>query len=440
MIKDQNKGLFYLALALVGLLALGMRWYYLTHSQVYQPIRGDAAQYYSYAWNLVNHQTFSNAVPNSAVVDPDSYRDPGYPLFLAAWMSLVENQNQWYSTVLLAQGLLGGLFALLLMLLARPWLGLKWLLPAGVITALWPHGITINGYLLSETLLGFLVLLGLLLVSTGLRRRSLTWTIAGGVTLSAAGLTNAVLLPFAPLVAAGLWIGKPELRKLAVFLLVAALALPGAWAVRNSQLPASDSAMGRAGQNLVQGSWPEYHDAYIQSINGDPAARQTMDQIDQEILGLATSPFEGGRKILQRMGQRPVHYIGWYLSKPVLLWGWDIRIGQGDIYVYPTPVSPFETHWPYRLVVAICHGLNGLLLVLMVVGVGFSWPRLRQGDPIAMLVSGCVVFVTLVYCVFQSEPRYSIAFRPLEILLACVGLEGLWRMVQAKVRPRDTDA
>jgi hypothetical protein len=55
------------------------------------------------------------------------------------------------------------------------------------------------------------------------------------------------------------------------------------------------------------------------------------------------------------------------------------------------------------------------------------WPR--QQPPGSLLASTLIlVFVTAVYTVLQSEPRYSIACRPLEILLATFALHrgGLW--------------
>jgi hypothetical protein len=49
----------------------------------------------------------------------------------------------------------------------------------------------------------------------------------------------------------------------------------------------------------------------------------------------------------------------------------------------------------------------------------------------AVVVAGLFFYVTVVYSILQSEPRYSIAFRPAEILLFVTMLVWLWRAVAA---------
>lgn len=142
-----SRGWWLLALALVFLFALALRGYYLTTAMVYEPIRGDAVQYHAYAWNLLHHGVFSMAAPGSAQVLGDSFRDPGYPAFLALGMGLFGEFDAWYPAVLLAQGLLGALTVVLLMLAARGWLADRWLVGAGVLMAVWPHSITITSFL-----------------------------------------------------------------------------------------------------------------------------------------------------------------------------------------------------------------------------------------------------------------------------------------------------
>src|SRR3954464_138262 len=113
-----------MAVSVVVAVALLLRWYYVVTALVDNPIRGDAAQYYSYAWNLLNHHVFSMAKPGAELVVPDSYRAPGYPLLLAGWMALVDDFDLWVGAVVLTQCILGALTAGMTMLLARFWLPL----------------------------------------------------------------------------------------------------------------------------------------------------------------------------------------------------------------------------------------------------------------------------------------------------------------------------
>lgn len=446
-----------LAMGLVVVLAMGLRWYYVSTAMVYHPIRGDAIQYHAYAWNLAHYGIFSKALPGAAVVVADSYRDPGYPLFLAAWMRLLGNGAAWYAAVLLSQALLGALTVGVAMRIGRRWLSPAWTVVAGVLMAVWPHTITINGYVLSETLMMFLCASALWLSVIASERRS-TWLMAAaGLVFSCAALTNAVLLPFALILAVLLaWRGHLT-RRLLLALIIGSLVLPAGWAVRNMQLAPGSSSTDRALVNLVQGAWPAYHRAYIAAVNGHPNGRRVLDAINRETHLLERDPAQGAQAIAHRFAQAPGHYLAWYvLRKPVLLWGWRIRIGQGDIYVYPTFNSPFNTQVVWRVIAALCHALNRPIMLLMLMGILLAAcvrgtapvtalgemdakPRRMALDASAILV----LYVTAIYTLLQAEPRYSIAFRPYEMLLAvtAMGWATAWlRRVRQRKLPSAPDS
>jgi len=415
-----------LLLAGIGLLAFVLRWYYVTHAIVDSPIRGDAIEYYSYAWNLLHHGVFSLAKPNVAQIVSDSFRDPGYPVFLAAWIGALEEFPDWYLSLLIGQAVLGALTVVLLMDAARGWLPPRWIGGAGVLMAIWPHSITIAGYVLSETLFGFLLALALYVLSVALRRSS-TWLMAAaGLVFGMAALTNAVAIPLAPLLALLLWLMKRVPKRLLPTLALAALLLPLCWMLRNAHVGGASSG-GRAAMNLVQGSWPEYHDSfYRNAMYGDAEARQNLEKMSAEYRLVQEHPAQGLGAIAQRMSAAPGRYIGWYLGKPVLLWDWNIRVGAGDIYVYPTPYSPFYDKLPLRVIVALCHALNPVLMLFMLIGWIAAWLRRRQAEPMAIVMAATAMFVTAVYSVLQAEPRYSIPFRGIELLLAAYGA---WQLV-----------
>jgi len=440
-----NRWLWPLALFSLTMFALALRWYYVSTAVVLNPVRGDAVQYYSYAWNLVHHGIFSKDVPSAPAINPDNYRDPGYPLFLALWMKALGAGSTWYAAVLLCQALLGALTVTLATQLGRYWLPPSWAISAGLLMAVWPHSIAINGYLLTETLFGFLSALAMLLCARACRQVNPWWAIVAGLAFGAAALTNAILLPFAVLLAGFLGWRKLVPRRICLALAVGALLLPGAWAIRNTQItvPKSDgSSMDRALQNLVQGTWPSYHSAWRNSALGDAAtqarARVTLRAMDVEYNTLRVSPVKGTKAILQRLGEHPMQYAAWYLlQKPYQLWDWDIQIGQGDIYVYPTKNAPFQTSPAWIALAAICHAINPLLMFLALASFWVAWSRARlyiarsaPANEAALVSVICLVmFATLVYTALQAEPRYSIAFRPFEMLLALTTLAGFnqWR-------------
>ncbi len=410
---------------LSSLLALAFRWYFVTHAQVLQSvdqenIRGDAVQYYRYAWNMVHRGVFSSASPASPTAIPNSFRDPGYPTLMAGVLALTNSFQSFYATMLLLQGLLGSVTIAMLIVAFRTWLSTAWLAVAGCIMAIWPHSVTITAYLLSETLLAFLCAGGFLALSWAIRRPTYGTFVAAGFAFGTAAMTNAVLIPFGAVLAAVLWWRHHTTGRLALTLALTSLVLPMAWGVRSLTLPPAASATSRAITNLVQGSWPTYHVAYQLAAQGDEDSIEQLAGMQYEMNLLQKDPGAGVTLMQHRMAQLPLPYLFWYLSKPKLLWDWDIRIGQGDIYVYATRLSPFAKGGPWSPLEGICFVMNPLLMIMALVGVIagiFSNGR----NPILTSVTVLILFVTFVYSVLQSEPRYSIPFRGLEIALAASG-------------------
>lgn len=434
---------WWLLLLSIGLLAFGFRYYYLTHAQVLQPFydqqhaRADGVEYYAYARNLVHHGVFSKAPEGTFPLIGDSFRDPGYPVFLAAWMKIYPTWPSWYPAVLLSQGMLSALSVMLALYIGRQWMPIAWLAGGGVLMAVWPHNVSMSSFLLSESLFGFFCMLGVALLTLGVHRRSVAWTGVAGVGFALGALTNAVLLPFAPLLGLYLFFRRYITLAMLAWLLAGALILPAAWMGRNISLPPAMgvSSTGRALDTLVFGSWPDFYEALNASRRKDPAAVAYLDKVAWEVALINQNLMAGLTEVARRISADPPGYARWYLSKPALLWGWSIRLGQGDIYVYPTRNSPFEENVAYRAVAAVCHTINRLLFFFMLLGWALAlWSR--QKAPGSLTASTLLLaFITAVYTTLQSEPRYSIACRPLEILLATFSLYRITVWLSPKLRP-----
>lgn len=427
--------------AAVVMLALLVRTLYVWMGSVEYPIRGDVNQYVLYAWNMSHRGTFSTALPDAAEPVPDSYRNPGYPAFLAAAMLaaghadlplragpgastvLGYDSDTWMRIALAAQVLLGTLTVWLVMLLGRLWLPAPASLGAGLVTALWPHLVTFSGVLLSETLFAFALTASLLLLvvatAAGSTRRVAFAGLAWGLTC----LINPIVALF-PLIVAP-FVGRKSARLAWIFLAAFAL-LPGLWAARNALETKGRGSAQRIEENFVQGSWPQYLAAYNTRFGND-ISRRIVAAAGAEVKLLEASPSRGIREIASRMALDPPYYLKWYLiDKPFLLWDWHIRIGAGDIYFLPVGHSAFERipllravatflRWCNPLVFLLAGGVALASVVLAVAG------RRRTG--FAVLALGlCAVYLTGVHAVLQAEPRYSIPYRPIEILLAATAL------------------
>lgn len=422
--RQPSPTLQWLVVAGCALLAWMARHYYVDTVVIDGPIRGDAVAYFSYASNLAEHGVFSSARPGSGEpLVPDSYRDPGYPFLVAALMRLLGGEA-WYPALLQLQAALGAATVGLALALGRRWLTTSWLAAAGILMAFWPHSITITSYFLTETLAGFLSLLWLWLLATV--GRDWRGAFLAGLVAGMAGLVNAVLLPAAAIIAMLLWVTGKAGRGAAAALLLGSLVLPGAWAVRGLELEqdatVTTTSSGRASQNLIQGSWPEYHDSWRACIHGDPGACEVQKRINGEITLLHATPAAGVREAVSRMQADPLKYARWYGAKPFLLWDWSIRMGEGDVFVYPAIESAYRANAVYRASSAIAYTLNPWLFVLAAAfcaGVALGW---RVAVPEAVALAAFLLYVTGVFWVFQSEPRYSIPFRSLQLLAAVAAL------------------
>jgi hypothetical protein len=408
--------------------AFVLRYWFVSTAWIEHPVRGDALDYVSYAANLIRHHVFSVA-SGSAPVVPDNYRDPGYPTFLAPFLDFIHDAGLRYRWLQTTQALLGALTVTAYLCLARRWLTLPWLTATAILLAVWPHSITAPAYLLSETLLGFLVAVGLATVANGMAEHRLGRLAAGGLMFGCASLTNAVVAPFLPLVAAAGWISQPDRRRRWSVLLIASLALPGLWTLRNAISAEGPAASQRAVTNLVQGSWPEYHSAWLESLSGDPAATATTHRINRDVDLAVRDRAAGMTSLVTRLAAEPGKYALWYASKPALLWSWSMRIASGHIYVFPTRNSPLESNDVAWYTMRALEIANPFIAVLALLGCGVAIVGLA--DRQATITGLFLVYVTAVYALLQSEPRYAVPFRGAEIVVALLGMSWLSKVLRS---------
>lgn len=421
---SQRRWQGWVLMVLVVGFALGLRLYYVTHAVVFQPVntpgaKGNAVQYYNYARNLVQHGVFSADPVGTAHPIGDSFRDPGYPVFLAAWMKVFPQWNNWYAAVLFSQAALSAATVGLWLIIGRRWMPPGWLLAAGLLMAIWPHSIVMSSHLLSETLYGFLISVAIFAFTAGMDKPTFRWAVISGICFSLAAYTNSVVLPLAALLAIYRVAGRHMPLKLAVAMVATTACLAAPWMIRNSMQRADQpSSTDRALTNLVQGSWPLYHAADMAFINThDPWAANIMAQINGEIATIEANRREGLAMMWRRMADRPEHFILWYLQKPALLWDWNIRIGVRDIYMHATYHSPFDDNPAWRATEAVCQTINMPLAALALIACMLAL-RKNSSSEKAAAAALLLLFVTLVHSLLQAEPRYSIPYRCGEIMLA----------------------
>lgn len=417
---------FRASMLLVVVLALVVRIAFLLGMDVQAHIAGDINDYVHYAWNLGQHGVYSSAAADPTQLPlADSFRPPGYPLFLLLCMWLAGFGSGWLAWAHALQILASATTVLLTMLLGRTWLKPGLSLLAGALLAVWPHHVVFASTLLSETLLGLCIVLALYLVTVAHHKRSVGWAAAAGIAFGYAALVNTLVALF-PVLVAALLLHSRERRKLAFAFLPSFLAIPVLW-LAMAPTPPSETPNGldRAAMNLIQGSWPQYHLAWRTRMDNE-VSQQIMDMISDEVALVLQDRPAGLASMSDRFAHDPTRFIRWYtLEKPWLLWDWDIRLGWHGIHFLPTTSSPFESNPALRVLHASMRAANPIIFMLAILAVLFLLKTRLRGHrtPLpAIITAGFTVYVTVLHALLQAEPRYSIAYRPGQLLLASTAL------------------
>jgi 4-amino-4-deoxy-L-arabinose transferase-like glycosyltransferase len=433
------------AIVIVTLFAIALifRLQYITHTTVNVPLRADARSYIVYAYNMLNHGIFSNQL--SASPSPDAYLAPGYPAFLAVIMSVtganldntgeqLTNLNSFYEVVLYAQAFVGAITSVITFLIGIYILPTWGAFLAAFLVATNPHLISLGGYVITETIFAFAVSTTLLLYIVSFKKN-------GYICFAICGLLSAVTYAikteflFMPIILATVSFlayrkfkvyGLPSISKgLTVFLTVFLLIVTS-WLVRNeiSVADASQTSSDRALRNFIVGS---HHDFFeIWGANSQDPNNPAIGDI-QAVQGSWT---EFLAMLLERILDNPFHYLKWYLvDKPITLWSWNILVGWGDIYVYPVSSSLYDSSYVAKGIYTAFKKSHAVILFMTFIGcVIMIFSFARTGAVGIMVVGGTIVYFTVIYCIFQSDARYSIPLRP-EMYLCAVFF--LWNGISA---------
>lgn len=121
----------------------------------------------------------------------------------------------------------------------------------------------------------------------------------------------------------------------------------------------------------------------------------------------------------------PLRYLGWYMRKPLELWGWSIGVGMGDIYAFPTYNSPLSGTGIVRASTDLMLFASPLVLGLAAVGLIILLTRRRAWPPALWLGARAVCVVTAIFTALQRYARYAVPYHGIEWVLASVALHTL---------------
>jgi len=389
-----------------------------------RPVRNDSIHYVQYANNLVKYYTFSKDKGNVSP-EPDSFWAPGYPAFIAASIIIEDKTGiNAYILIMYSQAVLGALTAVLTLLLGRFFLKQNWSMIPAIFVSLSPHLISIGSYLLTETLFSFLFLAAIYSFSSSFFNIKKWLLSVSGLLFGLSYLVNPVMLftPILLVLAAGHISSTQKnmlstsIKQMLIFCLIPFFVVVVAWSARNiiSVPPSQSSSSDRLLTNLVIGSHSNFFDIWRANPR-DPRNPATKD--NETIKGSLTAFV---RLLSARILENPGHYAKWYLfDKPILLWGWNIIVGYGDIFIYPLISSLYDQSNMALATYSIMKSLHYCLLGFATLGLYFILKKTASTPTIPIFLYITLIYISAVYVITQSEPRYSIALRP-EMYLCAV--------------------
>jgi len=412
-----------LALGLIVLLGAYLRFGAAAFTVVDSPIRADAAQYVAYAYNLRLHDTYSRQidalVEPGVVPRPDALRSPGYPLFLYpfTWSA---DLDRFGKDVVFAQAAISTATIVIVYVVATPVVGPAWALGVALLTAVSPHLVTINTYLLSEALFTFGIAIALLLTwRAQVADRRSAWLLAG-LVLGWAALVRPTLLYFVPFLALFIAFGANSRTRArdAVLLTLGFLFVIGSWVLRNWLV------LGVAGDNTLTIS-TLHHGMYPGFVyEGHPESFGFPNRFDPDAARIGASMGSVVAAIVERFQGDFWGHAAWYAEKPLWLFRWGIIAGQGDVFVYPTLASPYYDQAFFKATRQFMYWLHAVLVWLAFGGAALAWlPQLTRSMPaerlfMLRLISVAYIYFIFVHVIGAPFPRYSIPIRPLTYILA----------------------
>ncbi len=427
----------YVLLAIL-LVALDLRIQSVAHSVVDTPVRADAREYVLYAHNLKNYGVYSRtdtlATSNPTTPVPDAKRAPLYPLLLTLFLDQEPTLDN-IVTVTRVQAVISTLTVLLVFSVARRILPVPLALAAAALTAISPHLVTMNIYLLSETLFCFFVVLTVFLIAKSEKDPGVVTPALAGLTLGAAALTHPMLLYLILPLAVFLlhsWGWKPGWKKIAVLVLGFGV-LYGAWIGRNINTlgaPGDNTLMLAALRTGVYVDMMYRNDpqSYGYPYRFDPRFEETSRDLPAVVA-----------EIVRSFREAPSAQLRWYLSgKPLTAWSWSNIEGPGDVFVYPVESTPYRYLPQFKATHALMEAAHWILVVLMAGGIVIAWlPPRRSGLSkdmmfIARAVSIFLLYHAAVMMIGFPLPRYAIPMRPFLHIMSMLPIALAVRWIAAK--------
>lgn len=433
------------ALTLITTLGLYMRCESVVRTNVVIPLRRDAKDYFFYAYNLRFKDTYSRTAVDpdnpTAPVPPDSVRSPGYPLFLLPFVDGPPTR-QMLTEIALAQAILSTLTILFAFLLYLAFLPRSGALLASLLTALSPHLIAGNSYVLTESLFSFLVVVSAWSLTHLMANPSPVRAGVAGISIGIAALVRPAMqfLPFAAFIPLLHSCRRRDGLRLGAYMLLGFILTLSPWLIRNVSVHSTSNDNSLMADFLHHGIYPEF--MYENNPDTKPFPHR-VDPRTPEIEGNARAILE---EILTRCIDHPGLYLKWYLvGKPIAFWSWNTVQGWRDVFTYAVAETPYHDDELFKWTHTLMYGFHWPLVVLCLLGSLLAWnPRaMKSFDPrtasMARLLSCYILYFTVLHMIGAPFPRYAFPLRPLQFGMAVFTVVLAYRHLRGRL-PRSSEA
>jgi hypothetical protein len=408
-----------------------------TATRVERPIRNDAKDYVSYAWNLkifgVYSLDHSNLLYGSASTpQPDAVRPPAFPWLLRALVR--DNVDaSFISRVAFVQAWISGATLLCSTLLAMELIGAWAGLVVGALVAISPHQSIYIPYLLTETLYGSTLMFALgaavlALKADGTRLRYLL-AFVSGTLFGLSCLVRPTIDHWVPILLLSLLLPSMRHFRREIFALALGFVLMmSPWWIRNEVSLHRMSDSSKMIETVQQGSYPNFvyegrPETFGYPYSFDPGA----DRAESSWGAVFTD-------LQAKFTHQPSAMVRWYLfGKVTSFFSWKEQQGWADMFEYPVLRSPWATNNAFIMLTSFMWAMYTPLIAFGVLGTFIAFlPRTRAlfGESRAYGIRFLALlhlFVIGVHVAGAPFARYSVPFRPVTFFLAVFLLAWLFR-------------
>ncbi len=441
--------IIYLTAFAVFITGLVMRIVMVSHTAMDEPIRADAKDYYTYAYNLKHFGVLSGksvaaSLDSGVQPQPDAGRAPGYPLFLLPFVTYPPTLAMLHK-IAVAQAILGSLAILIVFFLVNRFINPIAALFCALLVAVSPQLISADYFLLSEPLFTFVLLLAIAVFSLANSSGYRLLMLITGIALGIAALVKPTMLFSLVFVLPGTYLifrRRNGAWTRCVLIAVGFAAIYAPWQLRNLNIdePQGIAAKSKISVAIHNGMYPGL------MVDGEPESHGAQHRWDFEYDNYRTVG-DVLRLVATRFASDPAAYIHWYLiGKPITFFDKRLVNGDGGLFIYPVKTSPYHTSdfffVTYRIMQFLHWGLIavGLLTAVFVWAQRFEVHMSEQAVNLGRFISVILMYFLAVHIAANPLPRYSIPLRPEIYIMTLMGLTWLWRWGWAKTVKRPPPA